>query len=136
MHRHTLTRMTQCGHLYKASVQLMRVPFSSINTPISFPIIALFIHYSGFLESFYSNIYMGHFFSSFLAQRSHESSFPCAHFLKQIYPIAILLHILSLLIFKCNTFLIYCSLFLSLYSLHIFVHTQNVHFVHCYSSYQ
>lgn len=75
-----------CSNVYKASVQLLWSPFSSINTPISFPITVLFMHYPGFSECFLAKHLYGSLllFFSFLAQINHRRSFPGAHFLRQI----------------------------------------------------
>lgn len=105
-HRHTLTRMTQYGHLYKASVQLMWLPFSSINTPISFPLfwiprIFLLKHlYGSFLLFFLSSKKSWEQLSlRTLSKANIPNCYSSPH---------------SLLIFKCNTFLIYCFIIFKL----------------------
>lgn len=78
--------MTWCSDVYKASVELLWSPFSSINTPISFPITTLFMHYPGFPGCFLPKHLYGPLllFFSFLAQVNHQRSFPGAQFLRQV----------------------------------------------------
>lgn len=91
------------------------ISFQFHKYPFSFLIIVLFILYSGFLECSLPKHLCGSFllFSFFLAKTNHQRSFPWAHFLKQIYAIPLIFSFLSLFIFKQDSYLIYCLLFLT-----------------------
>lgn len=109
--------------------RLLSVPW----IPVSFLITVLFIFCSEFLESSLPKHLCGSLllFSFFLAQ-TNQQSFPWACFGKHIYPIPLILCLLSLFIFKQDTYLTSCLLFLtciphySVWSLR-----ENVYFVHC-----